>query len=149
MGFQSNLSIKLINSLTQICVNYKMTAEMTIFSSWTILGKKSDYFQLNSFWKKVIQGDYCLRCSTCFLVLGFWELNHVTFTKLRKKELLAKLCKFTKWQLFFTQNENLGLFWVKIVVILWIWSTLHAVLSFSEWEKSRDSTPNSQKLEDM
>ena len=40
-------------------------------------------------------------------------------------------------------------FWVKIVVILWICSALQAVLSFSAWEKSRDSTPNSQKLEDM
>ena len=38
----------------------------------------------------------CLRCSTCVLVFGCWELNHVIFLKLRKKELLAKLCKFAK-----------------------------------------------------
>ena len=34
------------------------------------------------------------RCSRCPLVFGCWEL------RLRKKELLAKLSKFTKWQLF-------------------------------------------------
>ena len=32
-------------------------------------------------------------------------------------------------------------FWVKISVILWICSALQAVISFSAWEKSRDSTP--------
>jgi hypothetical protein len=36
------------------------------------------------------------RCSTCPLVLGCWELSHVIFLMLRKKELLAKLSKFTK-----------------------------------------------------
>ena len=41
-----------------------------------------------------------LRCSTCVLVLGCWGLNHLIFLKLRKKNLRAKLCKFTKWQLF-------------------------------------------------
>ena len=45
----------------------------------------------------------------------------------------------------FTQNDNQGPFWVKIVVILWICSALQAVLSLSAWEKSRDSTRNSQK----
>ena len=35
-------------------------------------------------------------------------------------------------------------------VILWIFSALQAVLSFSAWEKPRDSTPNNgQKLEDI
>ena len=29
--------------------------------------------------------------------------------------------------------------WVKIVVILWIYSALQAVISFSAWDKSRDS----------
>ena len=40
------------------------------------------------------------RCSTCPLVLGCWELSHVIFLKLSKKELLAKLSKFIKWQHF-------------------------------------------------
>ena len=30
-------------------------------------------------------------------------------------------------------------FWVKIVVILWIYSVLQAVISFSAWDKSCDS----------
>jgi hypothetical protein len=41
-----------------------------------------------------------LWCSTCGLVFSCWELSHVIFLMLRKKELLAKLSKFTKWQLF-------------------------------------------------
>ena len=41
----------------------------------------------------------CLWCSTCPLVFGCWELSHVIFLVLRKKELLAKLSKFTKPQL--------------------------------------------------
>ena len=40
-----------------------------------------------------------------------------------------------KWQLFSLKL----LFWVKIGVILWICSALQAVLSFSAWEKLRDS----------
>ena len=36
------------------------------------------------------------RCSTCPLVCGSWELSHVIFLKLREKELLTKLSKFTK-----------------------------------------------------
>ena len=34
--------------------------------------------------------------SICGLVFSCWELNHVIFLKLRKKDLLAKLCKFTE-----------------------------------------------------
>ena len=41
-----------------------------------------------------------LRCSTCPLDFGCWELSHVIFLKLRMKELLAKPSKFIKWQLF-------------------------------------------------
>ena len=41
-----------------------------------------------------------LGSSTCPLVFGCCELSHVIFLKLRKKELLAKLSKFTKWQPF-------------------------------------------------
>ena len=89
------------------------------------------------------------RCSTCLLVFFCWELSHVIFLKLRKKELLAKLKKFTKWQTICTQNGPRLSFWVKIVVVLWICSALQAVVSFSAWEKSRDSTPNSKKLEHM
>ena len=69
-----------------------------------------------------------LCCSTCPLVFGCWELSHVIFTR----------------------NGPRLSFWVKIVVILWICPALQAVLSFSAWEKPRDSTPNNrQKLEDI
>ena len=34
------------------------------------------------------------------LVFCCWKLSHVIFLKLRKKKLLSKLSKFTKWQLF-------------------------------------------------
>ena len=37
-----------------------------------------------------------LRSPTCPLVFGCWELSHVIFLMLRKKQLLAKLGKFTK-----------------------------------------------------
>ena len=49
----------------------------------------------------------------------------------------------------FTQNGLRLLFWVKIVVIFWICTVLRAVLSFSAWEKSHDSIPNSQKIDHM
>ena len=42
------------------------------------------------------------RCSTCALVFGCWELSHVIFLMLRKKELLAKPSKMTT---IFTQNS--------------------------------------------
>ena len=37
-----------------------------------------------------------LRCSTCPLHFGCWELSHMIFLMLKKKELLAMLTKFTK-----------------------------------------------------
>ena len=48
--------------------------------------------------------DFKLECSTVEstnpLVFGCCELSHVIFHKLTKKELLAKLSKFTRWQVF-------------------------------------------------
>ena len=77
------------------------------------------------------------RCSTCplALVFGCCELSHVIFLKLRKKELLGKLRKFSKWQLLKMVLGWLS-FWVKLVVILRICSALQAFCSFSAWEKS-------------
>ena len=53
---------------------------------------------------------FCLsiRCTTCPLVFGCWELSHMMFPKLRKKELLAMLSKFTKWQLFSLKTTTQG-----------------------------------------
>ena len=43
---------------------------------------------------------FSLWFSTCLLVLGCWEMSHMIFLMLRKKELLVKLSKFTNRQLF-------------------------------------------------
>ena len=40
--------------------------------------------------------------STCSLVFGCWELNHVIYLKLRKKEQIHKM------SIIFTQYVNLG-----------------------------------------
>ena len=61
-----------------------------------------------------------------------------------KERTGCKASKFTKCQPL--KRRPL---WVKIVVSLWNCSALQAVLSFSAWEISCDSTCNSQKLEDM
>ena len=71
------------------------------------------------------------------------------FSQAEKEGTACKAGQIHKMTTIFTQNDNLGPFWVKIVVILWICSDLQAVLSFSAWEKSRDSARNRQKLEDM
>ena len=58
-----------------------------------------------------VRGTDRERWSTCPLVFFSWLLDHVTYLKLKKKWLFAKLNKFTKWQLlslkmttFFTQD---------------------------------------------
>ena len=38
---------------------------------------------------------------------------------------------------------------MKLAVIFWICSALQSIISFSSWDKLRDSTANIQKLEDM
>jgi hypothetical protein len=45
---------------------------------------------------------YALRvlASLCVLRRKSWLLNHMTYLELGKKKMLAKLSKFTKWQLF-------------------------------------------------
>ena len=72
-----------------------------------------------------------------------WQLDHVIYLVLRKKELLANLCKFNKMTTIFTQNDNLRPFWVKIIVILWICSAWQTIISFSAWDKSFDPTAKS------
>ena len=74
-------------------------------------------------------------CSTCPLVFGCWELSHVIFLKLKKKELLAKLNKLTKCQPFSLKRTLLSGNCCHFVNFL---NNCQAVLSFSVWEKSRD-----------
>ena len=51
--------------------------------------------------------------------------------------------------IIFTKNGNFWPFWVKIIVISWISSASNSVIFFSAWDKSRDSSANNQKLEQM
>ena len=86
-----------------------------------------------------------------YISSSFWLLRVESrdFFQPEKEKTACKAEQIHKMTTIFIQNGNLGPFWVKIVVILWIRSALQAVLSFSAWEKSSDSTPNSPKLEDM
>ena len=81
---------------------------------------------------------------------SFWLLGVESrdFSHAEKERIACKAEQIHKMTIF-TLNDNLGPYLLKIVVILWVYSALQAVLSFSAWEKSRDSTSNSQKLEDM
>ena len=78
---------------------------------------------------------------------SFWLLGVEShdFSQAEKERTACKAEQIHKLTTIFTQNDNLGPFWVKTIVILWICSALQVVLSFSVWEKSRDSTPNCQK----
>ena len=86
-----------------------------------------------------------------YMSSSFWLLGVESrdFSQAEKERTACKAGQIHKMAAIFTQNDNLGPFWVKIDVILWIYSALQAVFSFSAWEKSRDSTPKSQKLEEM
>ena len=81
-------------------------------------------------------------CSSLWL-LRVWSRD---FSHDENERTACKAEQFHKMATFLTQNGNRMLLWVKTVVILWVCSALEAVLSLSAWEKSRDSTPNSQKL---
>ena len=72
--------------------------------------------------------------SSSFWLLGV-ELRD--FSQAEKERTACKPEQIHKMTTIFTQNDNLNC------------SGLQAVISFSAWEKSRDSTPNSQILEDM
>ena len=58
------------------------------------------------------------------------------FSQAKKERIACKAKQTHKMTTIFNQKNNLGPFWVKIVVILWICSALQAVLSFSALEKS-------------
>ena len=88
-----------------------------------------------------------LYMSSSFCLLG---VESSDFSQAEKERTSCRSEQIHKMTIFFlTQDRPRLLFWVKIGVILWICSELLGVLSFSAWEKSRDWTPNSQKLEDM
>ena len=85
-------------------------------------------YMSSSFWLLGVESrDFCPAEKKRTTVLQNWANSQIMATF------------FTQKVAIFSEN----------VVILWICSALQAVLSFLAWEKSRDSTPNSQKLEDM
>ena len=73
-----------------------------------------------------------LYMSSSFLAVGSWV---TWFFSSWKRQNCLRSRPNSQNDIFFTQNDNLGPFWVKLVVILWICSALQAVLSFSAWEK--------------
>ena len=78
-------------------------------------------------------------CSTFWLL----QVESSDFSLAEKERTAAcKAEQIYKITTIYTQKDNIGPFWVKIV-FLWIFSALQPVLSFSIWEKSRDSTRNS------
>jgi hypothetical protein len=68
-----------------------------------------------------------------YISSSFWLLRVQTrdFSLAEKKRTGCKAEQIHKMTTILSQKDNLGLFWVKIVVILWIYSALQAVLSFS------------------
>ena len=84
-----------------------------------------------------------------WFIFGLLGVESRDFSQAKKERTACKAVQILEMTYIFTKNDNLGPFWVKIAVILWICSSLQAIISISAWEKSRDLTPNSQKLEDM
>ena len=86
-----------------------------------------------------------------YMCSSFWLLGVESrdFSHAEKERSACKAEKIHKMTTIFNQDGSRLSFYVKMAVILWIWTALQAVRSFSAWEKSRDSTPNSQELGDM
>ena len=72
----------------------KMQVYLTNY--WTVCREARNFFELQEKRTETQCRGTGYRCSTCPLVFGYWLLSHVMYLKLGKKELLAKLIKFTK-----------------------------------------------------
>ena len=98
--------------------------------------------------KKINKANNCyyisFRSST-YMSSSFWlvEVDSRDFSHVEKERTARKAEQIHKLTTIFTQNGHRLSLWLKIC------SALQAVLSFSAWKKSRDSTHNSQKPEDM
>ena len=86
-----------------------------------------------------------------YMSSSFWLLGVESrdFSHTEKERTAWKAEEIHRIRTIFTQNGPRWLFWVKIDAILLMCPALQAALSFSAREKSSDSTPNSQKLEEM
>ena len=73
------------------------------------------------------------------LVLYMWSsicllgVESRDFSHAEKERFAWKVVQIHKMTTVFTQNDSLGPFWVNIVVIFWICSSLQGGLSFSAW----------------
>ena len=140
----SNLMLSEINGRWECdyiegCVIPWVNLPLWYFLIFFVIFFELNFFEVRKF-LALINYMYHSRCSS------FWLLGVESHDF---SQAAGKSEKIHKMTTTFTQNDNLGPFWVKLVVILWICSALLADLSFLAWEKSRDSTPNSQKLEYM
>ena len=63
-------------------------------------------------------------------VLYFLAVESRDFSQAEKERTTCKAEQIHKITFIFTQNNNLGSFWVKV----WICSALQTILSFSAWE---------------
>ena len=83
-----------------------------------------------------------------YMCSSFWLLGVESrdFSQAKKERTACKAGQIHKMTTIFTRT---GPRLSEKIVILWICSALQAVLAFLAWEKSRDSTLNSPKLEDM
>ena len=80
---------------------------------------------------------------------GLLRVESHDFSQAEKDSSANKDEQTHKRTTIFTQSSPRLSFWVKMIVILWIFSALQANCFFSAWGKSCDSTSNSQKIEDM
>ena len=78
-----------------------------------------------------------------YMSSSFWLLGVESrdFSHAEKERTARKAEQIQKMIFIFTQNCPMLSYWVKIVLILWTCPALQAMLSFSAWKKSRDSTP--------
>ena len=122
-------------------------------------------FLVENFWQLQLSGRlvqaicqpelitlYNIYTRVLYMSSSFWLLGVKSsdFSHAEKERIACKAEQVHKLTTIFTRNGPRLSFWVKIVVILWFAQLCRQFfLSFSAWEKSRDSTPNRQKLEDM
>ena len=90
-----------------------------------------------------------VKSKVAYISTSFWLLADGS-RDLSQAEKEMIVYEQTPWMtIIFTQKGLRLSFSVKIVLILWIYSALQAVVSFWGWNKSRDPTANSQKLKYM
>ena len=116
-------------------------------------------YKFNKYLYRAASWEWSSRSSPFVQVFGCWLSNHVIVSSWEENNyssltvncyyLVYRDEKIHKMTINFTHNGQKLPFWVKIVIIFKICSALETVVFFSAWDKSRDSSANSQKLEQM